>query len=143
MPVVVIARIMTSLPVVLSAVPLYLDVPGGPSLLPNEAAGQPPAPATVSDRHTPRRVWFGDRGQAAYFPARLLDAWLPVRPGFGIALTRRTRADADARIGLIEDLSISLETGRRAAAHAAGPERIRAPIVSPADRGDPDATPCI
>ncbi|HET7224829.1 MAG TPA: hypothetical protein VFK69_03855 [Candidatus Eisenbacteria bacterium] len=65
-PVLLLARMSSSFPVLLSAVPLHL---------PGEAGGEP------------RRVWFSDGGITSNFPIHFFDARLPSRPTFGIDLT--------------------------------------------------------
>ncbi len=64
MPLVVLARMSLSFPVLLSAVPLYLAATDGGV----------------------RRVWFGDGDIASDLPLHFFDAWLPSPPAFGVNL---------------------------------------------------------
>ena len=74
-PVLMLARMSLSFPVLLSAVPLYA---------PGASAGA-----------APRRVWFSDGGITSNFPIHFFDSWLPSRPTFGVNLTKPLN-DADA-----------------------------------------------
>jgi hypothetical protein len=76
LPVLVVARIATDLPVLLRAVPLF-------------------------HRPSARLVVFG-RGMSVHSPAQLLEAWLPVRPGFGLSSTQAARGDSMRWIAMAE-----------------------------------------
>lgn len=89
LPIVVAARLSLSLPLVLSAIPLYtVQV----SAMSEDRA--PADPDTQGDarqlsRDQLKKCWFSDGGIASNFPIHMFDAWLPLRPTFGIRLTPR------------------------------------------------------
>jgi len=99
LPVIVVARIATDLPVLLGAIPLYLR-PGARGRL--AAIGR----AAAGDPEAPRRLVFG-RGVLVSSPERLLEAWLPARPCFGLPLTQAARHEASARIAMAEGIVAS------------------------------------
>lgn len=79
-PVLMLARMSLSFPVLLSAVPLYV------------AASAPNA--------APQRVWFSDGGITSNFPIHFFDSWLPSRPTFGVNLTTPA-PDATSQAGSV------------------------------------------
>lgn len=96
LPVVVAARMSLSMPLVISAVPLWTvrraERPGGDGRL---------------DPTGPRRfvkVWFSDGGVTSNFPVHLFDAPLPTRPTFAINL-----ADFPARVRPSSDQAANVE----------------------------------
>jgi predicted acylesterase/phospholipase RssA len=77
LPVIVAARMSLSMPLVISAVPLWVI----------ERTEQGPDPRL--DPTGPRRfvkVWFSDGGLSSNFPVQIFDAALPTRPSFAINL---------------------------------------------------------
>ena len=79
LPVIVLARMSLSFPVLLSAVPLYLPADGGGV----------------------QRVWFSDGGLTSNFPIHFFDAWLPSRPTFGVNLTSAPSGRSAPRAGSV------------------------------------------
>jgi len=82
LPVVLLARMSLSFPMLLSATPLYSIRPEAyrrDSAKPGE-----PVAIQVGDL---QRVWFSDGGLTSNFPIHFFDGWLPGRPTFGINLT--------------------------------------------------------
>ncbi|OHV40385.1 MULTISPECIES: patatin-like phospholipase family protein [Pseudofrankia] len=76
LPVIVATRMSLSFPVLICAVPLWVQGSGG--------AG-------------PIRHWFSDGGIASNFPVHFFDAWLPSRPTFGIDLVPSPRGEKGRR----------------------------------------------
>jgi predicted acylesterase/phospholipase RssA len=72
LPVIVATRMSLSLPVLLSAVPLWQAA--------DNSGGEPVC------------HWFSDGGIASNFPMHFFDAWLPTRPTFGLDLVPASRA---------------------------------------------------
>jgi predicted acylesterase/phospholipase RssA len=77
LPVIVALRMSLSLPLLLAAVPLFRA--DERSLLPSPE----------------RRSWFADGGITSNFPIHFFDAWLPLRPTFGLDLRPQAAADED------------------------------------------------
>jgi hypothetical protein len=90
-PIVMLARMSLSFPVLLSAFPLYCirrDAYERRSVVQRDASGQERRVAVLVDPETDlHRVWFSDGGISSNFPIHFFDAWLPGRPTFGINLT--------------------------------------------------------
>ncbi len=80
-PVLMLARMSLSFPVLLSAVALY-----APGRAPGEA---------------PQRVWFSDGGITSNFPIHFFDSWLPSRPTFGVNLTTPAAEGSSPRAGSV------------------------------------------
>ncbi|MDT3446911.1 MULTISPECIES: patatin-like phospholipase family protein [unclassified Pseudofrankia] len=76
LPVVVATRMSLSFPVLICAVPLWVQGTAG--------AG-------------PIRHWFSDGGIASNFPMHFFDAWLPSRPTFGLDLVPSPRGEKGSR----------------------------------------------
>ena len=72
LPVIVMARMSLSFPILLSAIPLYAVDYG------------------QLDVHVPERCWFSDGGITSNFPVHFFDAPLPRWPTFAINLAERT-----------------------------------------------------
>jgi len=86
LPVVVMARMSLSFPVLLSAVPLY-------------CAATPDADAA------PLKVWFSDGGIASNIPLHFFDAPVPGRPTFAVDLIEGASTDPRVRISDAGDLA--------------------------------------
>ena len=100
MPVLVLARMSLSFPVLLSAVPLYVvNVDGSARPEDARAGGSAAAGATHRKELEPKRVWFSDGGLTSNFPIHFFDAWLPSRPTFGVNLTTQSRSNTAPRAG--------------------------------------------
>jgi predicted acylesterase/phospholipase RssA len=81
LPVIVALRMSLSLPLLLAAVPLFRA---------DEPNGRPTRE---------RRTWFADGGITSNFPIQLFDAWLPLRPTFGLDLRPQT-PPSECRVNL-------------------------------------------
>lgn len=79
LPVVLMARMSLSFPVLLAAVPLYT--------LTGEAYSRARAGEPLEESRHLQRLIFTDGGITNNFPIQLFDAWYPERPTFGIQLT--------------------------------------------------------
>ena len=91
LPVVMLARMSLSFPLLLSALPLYCirrDAFERRSVVRRDESGRERKVAVLVDAETDlHRVWFSDGGLASNFPIHFFDSWLPSRPTFGINLT--------------------------------------------------------
>jgi hypothetical protein len=76
LPVIVGTRMSLSFPVLICAVPLWVQGSGGAA---------------------PIRHWFSDGGIASNFPMHFFDAWLPSRPTFGLDLVPAPRGEQGRR----------------------------------------------
>lgn len=79
LPVIVAARMSLSFPLLISAVPLYTIKQS----VFHDRSHKPVVPSGPDDLH---RNWFSDGGICSNFPIHFFDAWLPLRPTFGINL---------------------------------------------------------
>jgi predicted acylesterase/phospholipase RssA len=108
LPVVFCARLSLSFPFLLSAVPLYTISTRAYANYTNAVKQkQNPARLTTGDL---QRNWFSDGGVCSNFPIQFFDAWLPVRPTFGINLTSSSPATSVLQ---------AYDTGQQAAATVA------------------------
>jgi predicted acylesterase/phospholipase RssA len=89
LPVIVAARLSLSLPLVLTAVPLFTIREDAYA---RARAGGEASALTSNDL---QENWFTDGGISSNFPIHLFDSWFPTRPTFGIRLTALTEDMAD------------------------------------------------
>jgi hypothetical protein len=82
LPVVLLARMSLSFPMLLSATPLYSIRPEAY----RRDSAKPGEPVAIRAGDL-QCVWFSDGGLTSNFPIHFFDSWLPGRPTFGINLT--------------------------------------------------------
>jgi len=91
LPIVMLARMSLSFPLLLSAFPLYCirrDAYERRKVVQRDADGRERRVTVLIDaKDDLHRVWFSDGGISSNFPIHFFDAWLPGRPTFGINLT--------------------------------------------------------
>lgn len=93
-PIVLLARMSLSFPLLLSAIPLYAV--RRDAFAKRKKEGDPKAHSDVvvlREESDLERSWFSDGGISSNFPIHFFDAWLPTRPTFGINLTNLPPAD--------------------------------------------------
>jgi predicted acylesterase/phospholipase RssA len=87
MPVVVPMRMSLSLPIVISAIPVYTIKSTAWGRVRREMAARPGQAASFDPGQDFQINWFSDGGACSNFPIHFFDSWLPTRPTFGINLT--------------------------------------------------------